>query len=76
MSWPLRFPSNADDLQSFASEKELVKLRRRVASVSPIERLASVPGVGTLTALIFVLTLGRAERFAHRRRPSCRFGSS
>lgn len=32
-----------------------------------IERLASIPGVGTLTALTFVLTLGRAERFAHSR---------
>lgn len=32
-----------------------------------IERLASIPGVGTLTALTFVLTLGRAERFARSR---------
>ena len=31
------------------------------------ERLASVPGVGTLTATAFVLTLGRKERFAHSR---------
>ncbi len=28
-----------------------------------IERLTSIPGVGTLTGLTFVLTLGRAERF-------------
>jgi len=32
-----------------------------------MERLASVPGVGTLTAAAFVLTLGRRERFAHSR---------
>jgi transposase len=32
-----------------------------------VERLASVPGVGTLTAAAFVLTLGRKERFAHSR---------
>jgi transposase len=32
-----------------------------------IERLTSISGVGTLTALTFVLTLGRAERFAHSR---------
>jgi transposase len=32
-----------------------------------VERLASVPGVGTLTAATFVLTLGRKERFAHSR---------
>jgi transposase len=32
-----------------------------------LERLTSIPGVGTLTALTFVLTLGRAERFSHSR---------
>lgn len=32
-----------------------------------VQRLASVPGVGTLTAFTFVLTLGRPERFAHSR---------
>lgn len=32
-----------------------------------VERLASVPGVGTLTAVTFVLTLGRSDRFAHSR---------
>jgi transposase len=32
-----------------------------------VERLARVPGVGTLTAATFVLTLGRRERFAHSR---------
>jgi transposase len=32
-----------------------------------VERLESIPGVGRLTALTFVLTLGRAERFAHSR---------
>ena len=32
-----------------------------------IEGLSSIPGVGTLTSMTFVLTLGRAERFAHSR---------
>lgn len=44
---------------------------RRIAEVAAnhaeVERLASVPGVGTLTAAAFVLTLGRRERFAHSR---------
>ena len=31
------------------------------------ERLTSIPGVGTLTALTFVLTIGDKERFAHSR---------
>lgn len=39
-----------------------------VATQHPeVQRLASVPGVGTLTATAFVLTLGRKERFAHSR---------
>lgn len=32
-----------------------------------VARLTTIPGVGALTALAFVLTLGRAERFAHSR---------
>lgn len=32
-----------------------------------LERLESIPGVGRLTAMTFVLTLGRAERFGHSR---------
>jgi transposase len=32
-----------------------------------LERLTSIPGVGTLTGLTFALTLGRAERFSHSR---------
>ena len=32
-----------------------------------LERLESIPGVGRLTAITFVLTLGRVERFAHSR---------
>jgi transposase len=44
---------------------------QRVAGVAArhpeVERLASVSGVGTLTATTFVLTLGRKERFAHSR---------
>jgi len=51
-----------------------VKMRvydQRIDAVSArhpeVERLASVPGVGRLTATAFVLTLGRRERFAHSR---------
>jgi transposase len=44
---------------------------QRIAEVAAqhpeIEPLTSVTGVGTLTALTFVLTLGNAERFAHSR---------
>ena len=32
-----------------------------------VKRLESIPGVGRLTAMTFVLTLGRAERFVHSR---------
>jgi transposase len=32
-----------------------------------VKRLAGIPGVGRLTATTFILTLGRAERFAHSR---------
>jgi len=32
-----------------------------------LERMTSIPGVGTLTALTFFLTLGRAERFSRSR---------
>jgi transposase len=32
-----------------------------------LARLESIPGVGRVTAMTFVLTLGRAERFAHSR---------
>ena len=32
-----------------------------------VRRLTTIPGVGNLTALTFVLRLGRAERFAHSR---------
>lgn len=32
-----------------------------------LERLESIPGVGRLTAMTFMLTLGRVERFAHSR---------
>jgi transposase len=40
----------------------------KVAAKHPeVERLASVFGVGTLTATAFVLTLGRRERFVHSR---------
>lgn len=41
---------------------------KEVAAKYPVAvQLARVPSVGTLTALTFVLTLGRRERFAHSR---------
>jgi transposase len=44
---------------------------KRIAAVAAkhpeVKLLASVAGVGTLTAATFVLTLGRRERFAHSR---------
>ncbi len=40
----------------------------RLAELHPeVKRLAGIPGVGTLTATTFVLTLGRKERFVHSR---------
>ena len=43
------------------------RIETDAAKQPEIARLASVPGVGTLTAAAFVLTLGRRERFAHSR---------
>jgi transposase len=40
----------------------------KLAETHPeVEPLTSIPGVGKLTAMTFVLTLGRSERFAHSR---------
>ena len=51
-----------------------VKIREYDAGIAEVgarypevARLASVPGVGTLTATAYVLTLGRKERFVHSR---------
>lgn len=43
------------------------RIGKLAAQHPEVERLASVPGVGTLTAAAFVLTLGRKERFLHSR---------
>lgn len=43
------------------------RIGKLAAQHPEVERLASVPGVGTLTAATFVLTLGRKERFLHSR---------
>ncbi len=43
------------------------KIESIAARHPEVERLTSIPGVGTLTGLTFVLTLGRADRFAHSR---------
>jgi len=43
------------------------RIEDAAAAHPEIARLASVPGVGTLTAAAFVLTLGRRERFVHSR---------
>lgn len=50
---------------------ELGDYAQRIAQVAArhpeVQLLAGVPGVGTLTATTFVLTLGRQERFVHSR---------
>jgi transposase len=43
------------------------RLEQIAAQHPEVKQLRQVPGVGTLTALTFVLRLGRAERFAHSR---------
>lgn len=50
--------------QVTGAEQDLAQI---AAQHPEVERLQSVGGVGQLTALTFVLTLGRAERFAHSR---------
>ena len=45
-------------------DQQIVEL---AAKHPELERLESIPGVGRLTAMTFVLTLGRVERFAHSR---------
>src|ERR1700674_3346775 len=46
------------------SDQDVGELAERYPEV---KRLTSIPGVGTLSALTFVLTLGRPERFVHSR---------
>jgi transposase len=43
------------------------RIEEAVTRHPELPRLIAIPGVGSLTALTFVLTLGRAERFAHSR---------
>ena len=50
--------------QIAAADQQVGELAQRHPEV---ERLTSIPGVGRLTAVTFVLTLGRPERFAHSR---------
>jgi transposase len=54
-----------------ALSRQMAECDRQVGELADrhpeLERLESIPGVGTLTAMTFVLTLGRAERFAHSR---------
>jgi transposase len=50
--------------QICSSDQQIGELAQRHPEV---ERLTSIPGVGKLTAVTFVLTLGRPERFAHSR---------
>lgn len=47
-----------------AYDRQIAELAARHPEV---ERLTSIPGVGRLTAVTYVLTLGRAERFAQSR---------
>jgi len=48
--------------QVAAYDQQVVETAKRLPE---IDRLSGIPRVGALTALAFVLTLGRAERFAH-----------
>jgi transposase len=54
-----------------ALSRQVAAYDQRIAQMAgehpEIEPLTNTPGVGMLTALTFVLTLGRAERFAHSR---------
>lgn len=54
-----------------ALSRQIADYDQRILAVAKqhpeMERLTSIPGVGTLTALTFVLTLGRADRFARSR---------
>jgi transposase len=58
---------------------QIVELDRRIVELSAqrypeTRRLASVPGIGKLTALTYVLTLGGRERFAHSREAGAYLG--
>ena len=69
---PELHPALKDALQQIdALSLTIQNYDQRIAELAgkhpEIERLTSVTGVGTLTALTFVLTLGNAERFAHSR---------
>jgi transposase len=69
---PELLPALKDALEQIdALSLTIQKYDQRIAEVAgqhpEIEPLTSVTGVGTLTALTFVLTLGNAERFAHSR---------
>jgi len=54
-----------------AATRGIAAYDERIAAIcerrTEVQRLSSVPGVGQLTGLAFVLTLGRPERFAHSR---------
>jgi len=68
---PLR-PALAGLLEQIAAlSRAIVGYEETIAALAAqhpeVERLTTVPGVGALTALTFVLTLGDAERFAHSR---------
>jgi transposase len=56
----------------------ILEYDRRIGEIAvrhaEVGRLKSVPGVGTLTALAFTLTLGRAQRFTHSRDVGCYLG--
>jgi transposase len=63
-----------DDLTSKIEGTE-VRIEQLASEKYPETRyLRSVAGVGTLTALSYVLTLGSAERFAHSRDVGCYLG--
>jgi transposase len=53
---------------------EQIEQLARERYAEPTRRVEQVPGVGTLTALSFVLTVGEPERFRHSRDVGCYFG--
>jgi transposase len=60
--------------QAIAGYEEKIAELARQHYAKETARLEQVKGVGTLTALSFVLTLGDQQRFAHSRDVGCYFG--
>lgn len=55
-------------------QKEVETLAEKPQHRGPVEKMTQVPGVGTLTALTFLLELGELRRFENRRQVGCYLG--